>query len=217
MDVSPSEFRELSLRRGPQDLNDLLSALKSDGEIVLVDEDGDAIGPEIAEFEVAEEEELDGHDGEGLDPEAEAAPVDLDQISSQDLIEAQTSTIDGESAVGGEKVDTERALEEQAEAEEAQAEADAAADELLADSAALDESSPEDEDANEATPAAEALAEAEDVNLDNVEGSGQDGRILVGDVQEAADAAELDESSPEPQVEPVEVEVADEDDSAGNA
>ncbi len=47
----------------------------------------------------------------------------------------------------------------------------------------------EEEDEFSATPAAEELAEAEGVDLSEVEGSGVDGKILVSDVQEAADEA----------------------------
>ena len=41
-----------------------------------------------------------------------------------------------------------------------------------------------------ATPAAESLAASEGVDLSQVEGSGESGRVLVGDVEAAAEAAE---------------------------
>jgi pyruvate/2-oxoglutarate dehydrogenase complex dihydrolipoamide acyltransferase (E2) component len=47
-----------------------------------------------------------------------------------------------------------------------------------------------DDDEPDATPAATAKAEEVGVDLTSVEGSGQDGRILVSDVDEAAEAAE---------------------------
>ena len=41
-----------------------------------------------------------------------------------------------------------------------------------------------------ATPAAESLAASGGVDLSQVEGSGQDGRVLVSDVEAASEAAE---------------------------
>ena len=50
---------------------------------------------------------------------------------------------------------------------------------------------PEDSvDEPDATAAAESLAAEEGVDLSSVEGSGQDGRVLVSDVEAAAEAAE---------------------------
>lgn len=45
-----------------------------------------------------------------------------------------------------------------------------------------------EDDEEEATPAAEKLAEEHDVFTSDIEGSGQDGRVLVGDVEEALEA-----------------------------
>lgn len=45
-----------------------------------------------------------------------------------------------------------------------------------------------EDDEEEATPAAEKLANEHDVFTSDIEGSGQDGRVLVGDVEEALEA-----------------------------
>lgn len=47
----------------------------------------------------------------------------------------------------------------------------------------------------EATPAAEAAAEKAGVKLDEIEGSGEEGRVLKSDVEAAAEAA--DDAEPE--------------------
>jgi translation initiation factor IF-2 len=97
-----------------------------------------------------------------------------------------------------EKVEAE-APEEEAEAAEAEEE-EAAAEEPAAEEAAPAEE-PVEEEAVEAeeeeeelaiTAAAEELAEEHGIDLDAVEGTGKDGRILKSDVQAAVEAAEAE-------------------------
>jgi pyruvate/2-oxoglutarate dehydrogenase complex dihydrolipoamide acyltransferase (E2) component len=78
------------------------------------------------------------------------------------------------------------ASEAQTLVQSAEAEGDAQAPE---EAAAEEAAAPEAAEEVEATPAAEALAAEEGVDLSEVEGSGEDGKILKSDVEAAADEA----------------------------
>lgn len=64
---------------------------------------------------------------------------------------------------------------------------EAVADELVAEQATPEQATPEATEEVEATEAAERKAEELDVDLESVEGTGAEGRVLVEDVEQTAD------------------------------